>query len=799
MTKKTSPCRLLSLAAGTLPLVSAAACPFAHGSVARDVSSDSSVKPDLQARAHSGDTLGRCARKSKLAGGGTRSSDWWPCDLSIEVLRQFSEKANPYGPDFDYPTEFAKLNVDELKKDFAALQTDSQSWWPADFGNYGPFFVRLAWHNAGTYRSIDGRGGAGMGQQRFAPLNSWPDNASLDKARRLLWPLKQKYGEQLSWADLFVFAGNQAMENMGFPTYGFGFGREDTWQSDEGIYWGSETAFFGNPGSHTERYNGNNDIYTRADRLETPLASTDMGLIYVNPEGPSGSSDPKASALDIRETFTRMGMDDEETVAVIAGGHAFGKTHGAVNGTYIGPEPMAAPIELQGLGWKNSFGTGTGVNAYTSGLEVIWTPNPTKWSNEYFNSLFGNNWTKAPSPAAGHVQWEAVDGPSIYPDPFIANKTRKPTMLTSDIAFLHDESFLNISKTFHNDFDYFTKTFARAWFKLIHRDMGPISRYLGPDVPKAKPFIWQDPLPAVNCAHIDEADIASLKHQILAAPGLNISNLVTTAWGSASTFRMSDKRGGANGARIALEPQRSFPANNPERLNAVLKSLRGVQESFNHANGDKQVSLADLIVLGGNAAIEKAAHDAGISIKVPFTVGRVDATQEDTDVESMRYFQQMADGFRNYGHGTTRTLTEEFLIDKAAQLSLSPPELTVLIGGMRALGANYDGSDLGIFTDRPQQLTNDFFVNLLDANTKWSAVTGSNDELFEGRDLESGKVKYAATRADLIFGSHPELRAVAEVYGTRTSSRRFVDDFIRAWAKVMDLDRFDVRIKKATY
>ncbi|KAI1436857.1 catalase D, partial [Xylaria sp. CBS 124048] len=797
MPETTSLYRVLVLTAAALPLASAGACPFPHGNVARDAEPAGSPRSVLGGRAEEGNDIGRCPRKSKYAGGGTRSSDWWPCELNLAVLRQNSEKVNPYGADFDYASQLAQLDVAELKKDITALQTNSQVWWPADFGNYGPFLIRLAWHNAGTYRQVDGRGGAGQGQQRFAPLNSWPDNASLDKARRLLWPIKQKYGDKLSWADLFVYAGNVAMENMGFPTYGFAFGREDTWQSDEGIYWGSETEFFGSPGSDNERYNGSTDIYARAGKLESPLGATDIGLIYVNPEGSHGSGDPAASALDIRETFGRMGMDDEETVALIAGGHAFGKTHGAVNGDKIGPEPNAAPIEQQGLGWKNGYGTGSGVDAYTSGLEVIWSITPTNWSNNYLTSLIENNWTLVDAPAAGHHQWEAVDGPETYPDPFTANKFRKPTMMTSDIALLRDNSYLNISTTFLHDFDYFTTTFAHAWFKLLHRDMGPLSRYRGPEVPKGKPFQWQDPLPTANYTPISDTDAEALKKSILATPGLNISNLVTTAWGSASTFRISDKRGGANGARIALDPERSFAANNPERLNTVLKGLEQVKDSFNKANGQKQVSLADLIVLGGNAAIEAAAQAANLTIKVPFSVGRVDATQEDTDIQIHQYLNLPADGFRNYGHGDSRSLTEEMLVDKASQLSLSPPELTVLIGGMRALGANYDGSSHGILTSRPQQLTNDFFVNLLDFSNAWSPIS-SDGELFEGKDIQTGATKYTATRADLIFGSHPELRAAAEVYGSTSASAttKFVNDFVRAWAKVMDLDRYDLKVQQ---
>ncbi|KAI0164919.1 catalase D [Xylariaceae sp. FL1272] len=782
---------LLALALSLLPLINAASCPYA-----RDASPVQQPESMLRTRANEDGDIGRCPRKSKFAGGGTRSTDWWPCELNLAVLRQNSQEANPLDADFDYATEFAGLDVAQLRKDLTALQTDSQSWWPADFQNYGPFWIRLAWHSAGTYRQVDGRGGAGMGQQRFAPLNSWPDNASLDKARRLLWPIKQQYGDQLSWADLYVFAGNVAMENMGFPTYGFAFGRVDTWQSDEGVYWGAETEFFPGADSDGPRYNGSDDIYDRADKLESPLGATNMGLIYVNPEGPAGSSDPDAAALDIRMTFGRMGMDDEETVALIAGGHAFGKTHGAVDGDNIGAEPNAAAIELQGLGWKNSFESGVGTNAFTSGLEVIWSKTPTQWGNEFLTSLFKNKWTLVDAPAAGHKQWEALNATANYPDPFVSGNFHRPTMLTSDLALIHDAKFKKIAQTYLKDFDYFTEKFALAWYKLLHRDMGPVSRYLGPEVPKNNSFIWQDPLPIATYDTIDDADVASLKKAILAAPGLNISNLVTTAWGSASTFRISDKRGGANGARIALEPQKSFAANNPERLDAVLKSLKAVMETFNSANEPKQVSLADLIVIGGSAAVEAAATAAGIDVSVPVTVGRVDAAQEDTDLEAFSYLEPVADGFRNYGKGSIKSsLTEEILVDKASQLSLSPPELTVLVGGLRALGANYDGSSTGIFTDKVGELTNDWFVNLLSSSTIWSPVAGSNEELFEGKDLDSGGTKYSATRADLIFGSHPELRAVAEVYGTKTgkAQSKFVNDFVKAFAKVMDLDRYDIK------
>ncbi|KAF7131331.1 hypothetical protein CNMCM5793_004445 [Aspergillus hiratsukae] len=761
--------RLLVLAISALPVTSAVGCPYVRGN---DLGSDTTENILQRRYSPEGPGFGQCPRKSQVAGGGTRSQQWWPCELSLAVLRQNADKSIPLDPDFDYASEFAKLDVAQLKKDITEVQMTSQPWWPADFGNYGPFFIRLAWHNAGTYRAIDGRGGSGMGQQRFAPLNSWPDNASLDKARRLLWPIKQKYGSKLSWADLFVFAGNTAMENMGFPTYGFGFGRVDTWQSDEGIYWGSEQAMFPSNDSNIYRYNGSTDFYYRADKLESPLGDTDMGLIYVDPRGPNGIPDPKASALDIRETFFRMAMDDEETVALIAGGHAFGKTHGAVDGSYIGPEPNAAPLEQMGLGWKNSFNTGV----------------------EFLTSLLTNNWTLVDN--YGAPQWEAVNATADYPDPFIPGVFHKPRMMTSDLALREDPIYNNISQTFLNDFGYFTEKFALAWYKLLHRDMGPISRYLGPELPKQAPLIWQDPLPTVHYREIDEHDIKQLKQDILAAPGVNVSNLVTTAWGSASSFRISDKRGGANGARIALMPQRSWAANNPARLETVLQALEGVQAKFNSANKIKKVSLADLIVLGGAAAIEKAAKDAGMQISVPFTPGRVDATQNMTDVATFAYLEPQADGFRNYGHGTARSLTEEYLVDKSALLTLSPPEMTVLVGGMRALDANYDGSKLGIFTDRPGQLTNDFFVNLLNMSTEWSPIANTNDEQFQGIDRQTGKPMYTATRADLIFGSHPELRAISEVYGSADAPAKFVNDFVAAWAKVMDLDRYDIKGRK---
>ncbi|KAM3505038.1 hypothetical protein MY10362_003181 [Beauveria mimosiformis] len=787
---------LLALAVTLLPLTAAASCPYIQGNQAREAAPILHPEAIIEGRASpDGPDFGRCSRKSKVAGGGTRSADFWPCELNLAVLRQNADKANPLDADFDYAIAFAKLDVAQLKKDLTKLQTDSQKFWPADFGNYGPFWIRLSWHNAGTYRMIDGRGGAGMGQQRFAPLNSWPDNASLDKARRLLWPIKQKYGSSLSWADLFVYAGNVAMENMGFPTYGFAFGRVDTWQSDEGIYWGSEHEFVPSKKSSADRYNASTDINERADKLESPLGASNLGLIYVNPEGPDAHPDPIASAKDIRMTFGRMGMNDEETVALIAGGHAFGKTHGAVSNDNIGPEPNAAPLEQQGLGWKNSFQTGVGNYSYTSGLEVIWSRTPTKWANDFFFSLMKNNWTLVTSPG-GAKQWEATNANASYPDPFNPHKFHKPTMLTSDLALRYDPIYKNISETFLHDFDYLTEKFSLAWYKLLHRDMGPLVRYLGPEVPKKAPLIWQDPLPASNEHVIDDADVKHLKKQILSASGLNISNLVTTAWGSASTFRISDKRGGANGARIALKPQNNFAANNPSRLKTVIAALQGVMKEFNSNNKNKQVSLADLIVLGGTAAVEKAATGAGLNIAVPFTPGRVDATQDQTDETAFALLEPQADGFRNYGKGTSRSLTEELLVDRASLLNLSPPELTVLIGGLRALDANFDGSKHGILTDRPCKLTNDFFVHLLDIANVWAPVENSDGELYKSTDIHSGKVKYTATRADLIFGSHPELRAVAEVYASSDAKEKFAKDFIKAWTKVMELDRYDIKGRK---
>ncbi|KAL0942004.1 catalase/peroxidase HPI [Colletotrichum truncatum] len=760
-----------------LPAVTAEGCPFAKR--------DGTVSSSLPKR-DTAEGLGRCSRASNQAGGGTRSSDWWPCALRLDVLRQFQPSTNPYGGDFDYTAAFKSLDYEALKKDLEALMTDSQDWWPADFGHYGGLFIRMAWHSAGTYRAIDGRGGGGMGQQRFSPLDSWPDNQNLDKARRLLWPIKQKYGNKISWADLYLLTGNVALETMGFKPIGFAAGRPDTWQSDESVYWGAETTFV--PKGNDVRYNGSTDINERADKLEKPLAATHMGLIYVNPEGPDGSSDPAASAKDIRVAFGRMGMNDEETVALIAGGHAFGKTHGAVKSSNIGPEPAAADIGEMGLGWHNSVGDGNGVNQMTSGLEVIWTKTPTKWSNGYLESLLKNKWTLVESPAGAH-QWEAVNGTLDYPDPFDKTKFRKATMLTSDLALINDPIYLNITTRWLDHPQELADAFAKAWFKLLHRDLGPVSRYLGPEIPK-ETFSWQDPLPAREGELINDADISKLKADILAAPGLDVSKLASVAWASASTYRNSDKRGGANGARIALEPQNKWVSNNPTQLNEVLDALKNIQKSFNY--GAKKVSLADLIVLGGVAAVEKAAKDAGVEVTVPFAAGRVDATQEQTDVVAFGYLEPQADGFRNYGRGTARARTEEILVDKASQLTLSPPELTVLVGGLRALGATYDGSNTGVLTSTKGQLNNEYFVNLLDISTTW-AKDDAEGESWTGTDRKTKEKKWTATRADLIFGSNAELRAISEVYGSSDAKEKFVKDFVAAWDKVMNLDRFDLK------
>jgi len=710
------------------------------------------------------------------AGSGTRNRDWWPNQLKLNILRQHSTLSNPMGEKFNYADEFKKLDLAALKKDLTVLMTDSQDWWPADFGHYGGLFIRMAWHSAGTYRTGDGRGGAGAGQQRFAPLNSWPDNVNLDKARRILWPIKQKYGNKISWADLMILAGNVALESMGFKTFGFAGGREDVWEPQEDVYWGSETKWLDD-----KRYSGERD-------LENPLAAVQMGLIYVNPEGPNGNPDPVKAAIDIRETFKRMAMNDEETVALIAGGHTFGKTHGAAPATHVGPDPEAAGIEEQGLGWKSSYGSGKGGDTITSGLEVTWTTTPTKWSNNFFWNLFGYDWELTKSPAGAH-QWRPKNGAgaNTVPDAHDKTKRQEPRMLTTDLALRFDPAYEKISRHFFENPDAFADAFARAWFKLTHRDMGPIARYLGPEVPKEE-LIWQDPIPTPAYKLIDDKDIAALKTKILAS-GLTVSQLVSTAWASASTFRGSDKRGGANGARIRLAPQKNWEVNNPAQLTKVLNTLEGIQKDF--STGGKQVSLADLIVLAGCTGVEQAAKNAGHTITVPFSPGRGDASQEQTDVESFEVLEPFADGFRNYMKKQYSISAEELLIDKAQLLTLTAPELTVLVGGMRVLNTNFDNSKHGVFTKRPEALTNDFFLNLLDMGTVWNATSDTQNE-FEGRDRKTGSVKWTATRADLVFGSNSELRALAEVYGCVDSQEKFVKDFVAAWNKVMNLDRFDL-------
>ncbi len=716
----------------------------------------------------------------QTAGGGTRNTDWWPNQLKLNILRQQSSLSDPMGDSFNYASEFKSLDLATVKKDIFDLMTTSQDWWPADYGHYGPFFIRMAWHSAGTYRIHDGRGGGGFGTQRFAPLNSWPDNANLDKARLLLWPIKQKYGRKISWADLMILAGNCALESMGFKTFGFGGGREDVWEPSEDIYWGSETEWLGD-----KRYTGDRE-------LENPLGAVQMGLIYVNPEGPNGNPDPLAAARDIRETFDRMAMNDEETVALIAGGHSFGKTHGAADpGKYVGREPAGASIEEQGLGWKNTFGTGAGADTITSGLEGAWTTTPTKWSNNFFENLFGYEWELSKSPAGAH-QWKPKGnaGEGLVPDAHDPNKRHAPFMLTTDLALRVDPAYEKISRRFLEHPDEFADAFARAWFKLTHRDMGPVARYLGPEVPKEE-LIWQDPIPAVTYQLIDQADIAALKTKILAS-GLSVAELVSTAWASASTFRGSDKRGGANGARIRLAPQKNWEVNNPAQLAKVLDTLESIQTAFNSGAGNKKVSLADLIVLGGSAAIEQAAKNAGSTVTVPFTPGRNDASQEQTDVESFAVLEPAADGFRNYFNmKRSATTSEEMLVDKAQLLTLTAPELTVLVGGMRVLNTNYNGSAHGVFTKTPGSLTNDFFVNLLDFGTTWKAADPVQQG-FIGTDRKTGAVKWTATRADLIFGSNSELRALAEVYACNDAKEKFVKDFVAAWTKVMNLDRFDL-------
>jgi catalase-peroxidase len=746
---------------------------------------------------HNGNGSGKCPFTGgaiKFTTESNRSNrDWWPKMLNLGILRQHSEKSDPLGGGFNYAEEFKNLDYAGLKADLAALMTDSQDWWPADFGHYGPLFIRLAWHSAGTYRIGDGRGGGGRGQQRFAPLNSWPDNVSLDKARRLLWPIKQKYGQKISWADLFILVGNVALETMGFKTFGFGGGREDVWEADQDVYWGAETTWLAGDvryahGSHGVQKDGgvlvsdddaDGDIHSR--KLENPLGAVQMGLIYVNPEGPDGNPDPIAAARDIRETFGRMAMNDEETVALIAGGHTFGKTHGAAASDHVGDDPEASELAAQGFGWHNSYGTGKGADTITSGLEVTWTQTPTQWSNSFFENLFGHEWELSKSPA-GAQQWVAKDADASIPHAYDASKKQAPTMLTTDLSLRLDPEYEKISRRFLENPDQFADAFARAWYKLTHRDMGPKARYLGPEVP-AEELIWQDPIPEVTHDLINDSDIAALKGKILDS-GLTVSELVSTAWASASTFRGGDKRGGANGARVRLEPQRGWEVNNPFQLGSVLAKLEGIQRDFG-----KPVSLADMIVLGGCAGVEKAAKDAGFNVTVPFRPGRADASQEQTDVEAMQHLEPQADGFRNYKKGHHHTPAEEMLVDKAQRLTLTAPEMTVLVGGMRVLGTNYDGSKHGAFTDRSGVLTNDFFVNLLDMSTAWTPISEAGDT-FDGRDRATGAPKWTATRADLVFGSNSELRSYAEVYACSDSGEKFVNDFVAAWDKVMNLDRF---------
>jgi len=729
------------------------------------------------------ETAPELARESKCpvhhAGkSGTSNKDWWPNQLNLKILHQHSPLSDPMDGDFDYAKAFDQLDFEALKHDLRALMTDSQDWWPADFGHYGPLFIRMAWHSAGTYRTGDGRGGAGAGQQRFAPLNSWPDNGNLDKARRLLWPIKQKYGRNISWADLMILAGNVALESMGFKTFGFAGGRPDVWEPEEDVYWGTETAWLGGD----KRYSGERD-------LENPLAAVQMGLIYVNPEGPEGKPNPLAAAKDIRETFARMAMNDEETVALIAGGHTFGKTHGAGPAEHVGVEPEGADIEEQGLGWRSSFNSGKGSHAITSGLEVTWTSSPTKWSNNFFWNLFGYEWELTRSPAGAH-QWKPKGdaGANTVPDAHDSSRRHAPAMLTTDLALRFDPAYEKISRRFLENPDQFADAFARAWFKLTHRDMGPRARYRGPEVP-AEDLIWQDPIPAVDHPLVEANDLAALKSKLLAS-GLSVAELVSTAWASASTFRGSDKRGGANGARIRLAPQKDWAANQPEQLAKVLKVLEGIQREFNAAqSGGKRISLADLIVLGGNAAVEQAAKQAGVDVAVPFAPGRMDATQEQTDVESFTVLEPVADGFRNFLKQRYSVPSEVLLVDRAQLLTLSAPEMTVLVGGLRVLDTNVGHTSHGVFTRRPGTLSNDFFVNLLDMGTQWKAVS---HDLYEGRDRHTGELKWTATRADLVFGSNSLLRAVAEVYGSADAQAKFVRDFVAAWGKVMNLDRFDL-------
>ncbi|NKQ27556.1 catalase/peroxidase HPI [Streptomyces galbus] len=715
---------------------------------------------------------GRAAHPTQ--GGGNRQ--WWPDRLNVKILAKNPAVANPLGADFDYAEAFRSLDLPAVKRDIAEVLTTSQDWWPADFGNYGPLIIRMAWHSAGTYRISDGRGGAGAGQQRFAPLNSWPDNANLDKARRLLWPVKKKYGQSLSWADLMILAGNVALESMGFETFGFGGGREDVWEPEEDVYWGPETTWLDD-----RRYSGDRE-------LENPLGAVQMGLIYVNPEGPNGNPDPLAAARDIRETFRRMAMNDEETVALIAGGHTFGKTHGAGPADHVGDDPEAASLEEQGLGWRSTYGTGKGGDTITSGLEVTWTTTPTRWSNDFFEILFGHEWELS-EPPAGAKQWVAKTAEPIIPDAHDPSRKHLPTMLTTDLSLRFDPVYEQISRRFLENPDQFADAFARAWYKLTHRDMGPKSLYLGPEVPE-ETLLWQDPLPEREGELIDAGDVATLKTKLLES-GLTVSQLVSTAWASASTFRASDKRGGANGARIRLEPQRGWEVNDPDQLALVLRTLEGIQQDFNASSDAKKVSLADLIVLGGSAAVEAAAKEAGVEIQVPFTPGRVDATEEHTDAESFAALEPTADGFRNYLGKGNRLPAEYLLLDRANLLSLSAPEMTVLVGGLRVLGANHQQSQLGVLTTTPGVLTNDFFVNLLDLGTTWKA-TSEDQTTFEGRDAATGELKWAGSRADLVFGSNSELRALAEVYASDDARQKFVTDFVAAWTKVMDADRFDL-------
>ncbi len=715
--------------------------------------------------------------KSKSNMQATGNSDWWPNQLNINILRQHSEKSSPMAEDFNYVEEFNSLDYEALKADIRKVLTESQEWWPADFGHYGGLFIRMAWHSAGTYRTGDGRGGSRSGQQRFAPLNSWPDNANLDKARRLIWPIKQKFGNKISWADLMVLTGNVALEDMGFKTFGFSGGREDVWEPEMDVYWGAEGKWL----SDEKRYSDDR-------KLENPLAAVQMGLIYVNPEGPKGNPDPLLAAKDIRETFGRMGMNDEETVALIAGGHTLGKTHGAGPASHVGPEPEAADIEEQGLGWKSDYKSGKGADAITSGLEVTWTATPVQWSHGFFKSLFENEWELTKSPAGAH-QWVAKDPKVMVPDAFDPEKSHKPTMLTTDLSLRFDPEYEKISRQFLENPESFNDAFARAWFKLTHRDMGPNTTYIGPEAP-TEDMIWQDPIPEVNHPLVNAQDIKALKASLLNS-GLTISEMVTTAWASASTYRGSDRRGGANGARIMLAPQKDWEVNNPAQLAKVLEVYKQIQSDFNAKSGANKVSMADVIVLAGNAAIEKSASNAGFSVQVPFTPGRMDATQEQTDIESINLLEPMADGFRNYLKTQYTISTEELLLDKAQLLTLTAPEMTVLVGGMRSLGTNYDGSNHGIFSDSKDQLNNDFYVNLLDMSTEWKAIDDTKEK-FEGKDRETGEVKYTATRADLIFGSNSELRALAEVYASEGSTEKFVNDFVAAWNKVMNLDRFDL-------